>query len=145
MAAPTLPANTHPPPSHFTQRRERVIDDEEGSAVLGNLMAVSFSLLLALTLVNGILMLYTRATLQHAVDLGAQEGSRFGTPLERCQTQAEETIEQLAQHATEAEVTCTQTVDFTTASVSVTLDPVIPGLGPAWTFTIQSTALTENL
>ena len=120
------------------------IGDESGAAVIETLMAMGMALIMAVFLMNGLLMLYTRSVIQYAADSGARAGALSGGTGPICEDTAERIISGLANlYQDSTEVVCDRRETLTTAVIAARLLPIFPLLGPSWSFTMRATSVTE--
>lgn len=128
-----------------TGGRRRVRRSESGSATVVTLAAMGMALALTIFLINALLMLYARAVIQHAADVGARIAARSGGTEAACEATAHRTIEELANFYVDdvQVIACARGAAISTAAVTAGLQPLFSGSGPSWTFTIRAASSTE--
>ena len=123
----------------------RVIADERGLTSVGVLLAVAFTLLVAVVAINLFLYLYGQGAVRAAIDEGVRAGSRVAAGEDACERRAEEALDGLVPGPLSDGIliACTETDGQLTAVADVTLDSPVPGV-PSWSFRMEARAVQET-
>jgi len=125
----------------------RLRGDERGLTSVGILLAVAFTLVIAVLMVNLFLYLYGQGAARAAIDEGVRAGSRVGAGAASCQVRAEEALLSLMPGPLSAgvDIRCVDSpvTGEIMATAEVTLTSPMPGI-PAWSFQLQARATQET-
>lgn len=123
----------------------RVRSDERGLTSVGILLAVGFTLIVAVVVINMLLYLYGHSVVRAALDEGVRAGSRVGAGEGTCETRAAEALESLMPGPLGDGVTidCEPAGDELIAVADVTLDSPTPGV-PSWSFRMEARVVQET-
>jgi hypothetical protein len=112
---------------------------------VGILLAVAFTLVVAVIVVNLFLYLYGQGAARAAVDEGVRAGSRVAAGVDVCQERAAEVLANLIPGplGDGVIVSCGNTGDELVAVADVTLDSPLPGV-PSWSFRMEARAVQET-
>lgn len=123
----------------------RVGRDERGLASVGILLAVVFTMIVAVMVVNLFLYLYGQGAARAAIDEGVRAGSRVAAGEDACQVRAEQALQGLMPGplGSGVEIDCLLAGDVLVAVADVTLTSPLPGV-PAWTFRMEARAVQET-
>jgi hypothetical protein len=123
----------------------RVIADERGLTSVGVLLAVAFTLLVAVVAINLFLYLYGQGAVRAAIDEGVRAGSRAAAGEDACERRAEEALDGLVPGPLSDGIliACTEADGQLTAVADVTLDSPVPGV-PSWSFRMEARAVQET-
>lgn len=123
----------------------RVARDERGLASVGILLAVAFTMLVAVIVVNLYLFLYGQGAARAAIDEGVRAGSRVAAGEAACEARAEEALQGLMPGPlrTGVDIDCLLAGDELVAVADVTLTSPLPGV-PAWSFRMEARAVQET-
>jgi len=124
---------------------ERLSDDERGLTSVGILMAVVFTLLVAVIVVNLFLYLYGQGAARAAIDEGVRAGSRVDAGELICEQRAVEALDGLMPGplGDGVDVVCMAAGGELVAVANVTLDSPLPGV-PSWSFRMEARAVQET-
>jgi len=124
---------------------ERLSDDERGLTSVGILMAVVFTLLIAVMVVNLFLYLYGQGAARAAIDEGVRAGSRVNAGEPVCERRAAEALDGLMPGplGDGVSVVCIAAGGELVAVANVTLDSPLPGV-PSWSFRMEARAVQET-
>jgi hypothetical protein len=106
---------------------------------------VSFTLVVAVIVVNMLLYLYGQGAARAAIDEGVRAGSRVGAGADTCQLRAEEALEGLMPGPLGDGVHLTGGVfgGELVAIADVTFSSPLPGV-PSWSFQMEARAVQET-
>jgi len=125
----------------------RLRSDERGLTSVGILMAVAFTLIVAVTVLNMFLYLYGQGAVRAAIDEGARAGSRVGAGPAVCQARAAEVLTSLMPGPLGDEVTIACRPGVATGELVAVADATfrspLPGV-PAWTVRMVARATQET-
>jgi hypothetical protein len=123
----------------------RVGRDERGLASVGILLAVAFTMIVAVIVVNLFLYLYGQGAARAAIDEGVRAGSRVAAGEAACEARAEEALLGLMPGPlhTGIDIDCLLAGDELVAVADVTLTSPLPGV-PAWSFQMEARAVQET-
>lgn len=123
----------------------RLRSDESGLTSVGVLLAVSFTLVAAVVVVNLFLYLYGQGVARAAIDEGVRAGSRVAAGTAVCEQRAEEVRANLMPRplGEELRISCANVGDELMAIADVTLDSPMPGV-PSWSFRMEARAVQET-
>jgi hypothetical protein len=112
---------------------------------VGILLAVAFTLVVAVIVVNLFLYLYGQGAARAAIDEGVRTGSRVAAGIDACQDRAAEVLGSLVpgQLGDGIAISCTDIGDELVAVANVTLDSPLPGV-PSWSFRMEARAVQET-
>lgn len=118
--------------------------DERGLTSVGIMMAVGFTLIVAVMMVNLFLYLYGQGAARAAIDEGVRAGSRVDAGETVCQYRAEEALAGLMPGplGDDVAITCGVAAGELVAVADVTLDSPMP-LFPSWSFRMEARATQE--
>ena len=122
-----------------------MIADERGVTSVGVLLAVAFTLLVAVVAINLFLYLYGQGAVRAAIDEGVRAGSRVAAGEDACERRAEEALDGLVPGPLSDGIliTCTEAGGHLIAVADVTLDSPVPGV-PSWSFRMEAQAIQES-
>ena len=125
--------------------RVRLQADERGLTSVGILLAVVFTLLVAVVVINMLLYLYGQGAARAAIDEGVRAGSRVDAGPESCELRAEEALQGLMPGPLRSGVVigCDVIGNELVATADVTLTSPMPGV-PAWSFQMEARAIQET-
>ncbi len=123
----------------------RFRDDERGLTSVGILMAVVFTLVVAVMVVNLFLYLYGHGAARAAIDEGVRAGSRVDAGAAVCEQRAAEALHGLMPGPLSdgVSVVCVAAGGSLVAVADVTLDSPMPGI-PSWSFQMEARATQET-
>jgi len=123
----------------------RLRADESGLGSVGVLLAISFTLVVAIAVVNMFLYLYGQGAARAAIDEGVRAGSRVDAGEKTCQQRAAEALVGLMPGPLGDGVTIACFVEGgeLVAVADVTLNSPMPGI-PSWSFRMQARAVQET-
>ncbi len=129
----------------LTRLSARLRSDERGLTSVGILMAVAFTLIVAVIMVNMLLYLYGQGAARAAIDEGVRAGSRVGAGEVACEQRAEEALQGLMPGplGDGVHITCGLSGNELVAVADVTLDSPLPGV-PSWSFLMEARAIQET-
>lgn len=112
---------------------------------VGVLLAVSFTLVAAVVVVNLFLYLYGQGVARAAIDEGVRAGSRVAAGTAVCEQRAEEVRANLMPGplGEGLRISCANVGDELMAIADVTLDSPMPGV-PSWSFRMEARAVQET-
>ena len=127
------------------RRLSRLAREEHGLASVGILVAVVFTLLVAVLVVNLFLYLYGQGAARAAIDEGVRAGSRVAAGESICETRAEEALLGLMPGplGSGVDIDCLLAGDELVAVADVTLTSPLPGV-PTWSFQMEARAVQET-
>lgn len=119
--------------------------DERGLTSVGILLAVGFTLAVAVVLVNLFLYLYGHGAVRAAIDEGVRLGSRVGAGAGVCEQRADEALLGLMPGplSSGVDVSCGPDGNELVAVADVTLSSPLPGV-PSWSFQMEARAVQET-
>lgn len=122
-----------------------MITDERGVTSVGVLLAVAFTLLVAVVAINLFLYLYGQGAVRAAIDEGVRAGSRVAAGEDACERRAEEALDGLVPGplGDGILIACTEAGGQLIAVADVTLDSPVPGV-PSWSFRMEARAVQET-
>lgn len=131
--------------STLARLHARLRVDERGLTSVGILMAVAFTLIVAVIMVNMLLYLYGQGAARAAIDEGVRAGSRVGAGEVACEQRAEEALQGLMPGPLRdgVSLSCNLAGDELVAVADVTLDSPLPGI-PSWSFQMEARATQET-
>jgi hypothetical protein len=118
---------------------------EQGFPTVQYVVAISFSLLALMWLVNLVAFQYGRGAVRAALDEGTRAGSRVSGSVAGCEDRANAALQDLlgGTLSDQTVITCVDTGATVRATATATfkgwLDPV-----PDWTFTVSAIAVKEH-
>ena len=120
-------------------------NDERGLTSVGILLAVGFTLLTAVIVLNLFLYLYGHGAARAAIDEGVRLGSRVGAGPVMCEQRAGEALQGLMPGALRdgIEIRCGPDGEQLVAVADVTLSSPLPGV-PSWSFQMEARAVQET-
>lgn len=123
----------------------RLRSDERGLTSVGILLAVSFTLIVAVIVVTLLLYLYGQGAARAAIDEGVRAGSRVGAGEAACELRAQEALDGLMPGplGDGVRVDCLIAGGKLVAVADVTLTSPLPGV-PSWSFQMQARAVQET-
>ena len=123
----------------------RSIREERGLTSVGIMLAVAFTLVVAMAAINIFLYLYGQGAARAAIDEGARAGSRVAAGEAVCVQRSREALHGLMPGPLGDGVTinCVTIGDELVAIADVTLDSPLPGI-PSWSFQMQARAVQET-
>lgn len=122
-----------------------VRSDERGLTSVGILLAVGFTLIVAVIVVNVFLYLYGQSAARAAIDEGVRGGSRVGAGAVVCEQRAGEALAGLMPGplSSGVNIRCGPDGNELVAVADVTLDSPLPGV-PSWSFRMEARAVQET-
>ena len=119
--------------------------DQRGLSSVGILLAVAFTLLVAVTVVNMFLYLYGQGAARAAIDEAVRAGSRVGAGQSVCEKRADAALRGLMPGplGSGVEIRCSNDGGELVAVADVTLDSPLPGV-PSWSFRMEARAIQET-
>ncbi len=125
--------------------RGEVVRDARGFTFVGVLLAVAFTLLVAVIAINLFLYLYGQGAARAAIDEGVRAGSRVAAGEDVCERRADEALEGLMPGPLRDGVliACSEVGGHLIAVADVTLDSPTPGV-PTWSFRMEARAIQET-
>lgn len=119
--------------------------DERGLTSIGILLAVGFTMMVAVLVVNMFLYLYGQAAARAAIDEGVRAGSRVDAGMSVCETRAQEALDGLMPGPLRdgVSISCAVSGGELVAVADVTLNSPLPGV-PSWSFRMQARATQET-
>jgi len=123
----------------------RLRSDERGLTSVGILMAVGFTLIVAVLVVNMFLYLYGQGAARAAIDEGVRAGSRVDAGEHTCEVRAQEALVGLMPGPLHDEINidCLIAGGELVAVADVTLSSPLPGF-PSWSFQMEARATQET-
>lgn len=123
----------------------RLGSDERGLTSVGILMAVSFTLIVAVLVVNLFLYLYGHGAARAAIDEGVRAGSRVDAGEDICEVRADEALLGLMPGPLHEgiDIDCEVVGGELVAVADVTLSSPLPGF-PSWSFLMEARAIQET-
>jgi hypothetical protein len=123
----------------------RVRSDERGLTSIGILLAVSFTLLVSVVVVNMLLYLYGQGAARAAIDEGVRTGSRVDAGEVACEVRAQEALQGLMPGplGDGVVIDCLVAGGELVAVADVTLSSPLPGV-PSWSFQMEARATQET-
>ena len=123
----------------------RLRSDERGLTSVGILMAVGFTLIVAVLVVNLFLYLYGQGAARVAIDEGVRAGSRVDAGEDICEVRAREALLGLMPGPLhdEIDIHCLVAGGELVAVADVTLSSPLPGF-PSWSFQMEARATQET-
>lgn len=123
----------------------RLRDEERGLTSVGLLMAVVFTLVVAVIMINLFLYLYGQGAARAAIDEGVRAGSRVDAGEITCEERANEALDGLMPGplGSGVNISCGVVAGELIAVADVTLDSPLPGV-PSWSFQMQARATQET-
>ena len=123
----------------------RLRSDERGLTSVGILLAVSFTLIVAVMVVNLFLYLYGQGAARAAIDEGVRAGSRVAAGEYACEQRAQEALLGLMPGPLRdgVDIDCVVAGDELVAVADVTLSSPMPGF-PSWSFQMEARATQET-
>jgi hypothetical protein len=110
------------------------------------LLAIAFTVISAVALINVLTFLYARSVIRSAVDEAVRAGSRAGAGVAVCDARAEDALDTLLGGPLGDEVSIICEIDPTSgdlvAVADATLRSPLPGF-PPWTFSMRGQAVQE--
>lgn len=127
------------------QQIARVGNDESGMTSVGILLAVGFTLLTAMIVINLFLYLYGHGAARAAIDEGVRLGSRVGAGSAMCEQRAGDALRDLMPGPLSegVEISCGADGEQLVAVADVTLSSPLPGV-PSWSFRMEARAVQET-
>ncbi len=109
------------------------------------MLAVAFTLIVAMAVINLLLYLYGQGATRAAIDEGVRAGSRVAAGEAACLQRSREALHGLMPGPLSDGVTinCLRVGDELIAVADVTLDSPLPGI-PSWSFQMQARAVQET-
>ncbi len=131
-------------PSGWARVLTRLRTDERGTTSVGILMAIGFTFIVAVMMVNLFLYLYGQGAARAAIDEGVRAGSRVDAGETVCEQRAKEALAGLMPGPLGDGVTvrCGVAAGELVAVADVTLDSPMP-LFPSWSFQMEARATQE--
>ncbi|MDJ0499083.1 MAG: hypothetical protein QNJ89_14715 [Acidimicrobiia bacterium] len=119
--------------------------DERGIASVGILLAVAFTMIVAVMVVNLFLYLYGHSAARAAIDEGVRAGSRVAAGEDACEARAQEALQGLMPGplGSGVAIDCLLVGDELLAVADVTLTSPLPGV-PTWSFQMVARAVQET-
>lgn len=119
--------------------------DERGLTSVGILLAVGFTLLVAMIVVNVLLYLYGQGAARAAIDEGVRLGSRVGAGAGVCEQRADDALRGLMPGplGSGVNIHCGPDGNELVAVADVTLSSPLPGV-PSWSFQMEARAVQET-
>ena len=119
--------------------------DERGLTSVGILLAVAFTLVVAVTVINLFLYLYGQGATRAALDEGVRAGSRVAAGAGVCEQRAAEALDGLIPGPLSdgVAISCVAAEGELVAVADVTLDSPLPGV-PSWSFRMEARAIQET-
>ena len=119
--------------------------DERGLTSVGILMAVAFTLVVAVLVVNMFLYLYGHGAARAAIDEGVRSGSRVDAGEDICEVRANEALVGLMPGPLHdgIDIDCEVLGGELVAVADVTLSSPLPGF-PSWSFLMEARAIQET-
>ena len=123
----------------------RLRSDERGLTSVGILLAVGFTMIVAVIVVNLFLYLYGQGAARAAIDEGVRAGSRVGAGEVACEARAAEALQGLMPGPLRSGVSidCLTSGGELVAVADVTLSSPLPGI-PSWSFQMEARAIQET-
>ena len=123
----------------------RMRADESGLGSVGVLLAVAFTLVVAVAVVNMFLYLYGQGAARAALDEGVRAGSRVAAGEAACEQRASEALDGLMPGplGDGVAIGCSLIGGELVAVADVTLDSPMPGI-PSWSFQMEARAIQET-
>jgi len=110
------------------------------------LLAIAFTVITAMALINVLTFLYARSVVRSAADEAVRAGSRAGAGITACDARAANALDALLGGPLGDEVSIVCEIDPATghlvAVADATLHSPLPGF-PAWTFSLRGEAVQE--
>ena len=132
-------------PRSQTRFKAPLRSDERGLTSVGILLAVSFTLIVAVIVITLLLYLYGQGAARAAIDEGVRAGSRVDAGEEACRIRAEEALQGLMPGPLSDGVSldCAVSGGELVATADVTLSSPLPGV-PSWSFQMEARAVQET-
>lgn len=126
-------------------RLAQLRNDERGLTSVGVLLAISFTLIVAVMVVNLFMYLYGQGAARAAIDEGVRAGSRVAAGTTVCEQKAAEVLANLMPGplGDGVFVSCGLAGNELVAAANVTLDSPMPGV-PSWSFRMEARAVQET-
>ncbi len=119
--------------------------DERGLTSVGIMLAVAFTLVVAVAVINMFLYLYGQGAARAAIDEGVRAGSRVAAGDRVCEERADEALDGLIPGplGDGVVIRCSLVGNQLVAVATVTLDSPLPGV-PSWSFRMEARAVQET-
>lgn len=119
--------------------------DERGLTSVGIMLAVAFTLVVAVAAINIFLYLYGQGAARAAIDEGVRAGSRVAAGPSLCEQRSREALIGLMPGplGDDVSITCALVGDDLVAVADVTLNSPLPGI-PSWSFQMEARAVQET-
>ncbi len=119
--------------------------DERGLTSVGILLAVAFTLVVAVAVINLFLFLYGQGAARAAIDEGVRAGSRVAAGVAVCEQRAGEALDGLMPGplGDGVVIECLASGGELVAVADVTLNSPLPGV-PSWSFRMEARAIQET-
>ena len=119
--------------------------DERGLTSVGIMLAVAFTLIVAVVVINMFLYLYGQGAARAAIDEGVRAGSRVAAGEVACLQRSREALHGLMPGplGDGVAINCVTIGGELVAVADVTLDSPLPGI-PSWSFQMQARAVQET-
>ena len=119
--------------------------DESGLTSVGVMLAVAFTLVVAMAAINIFLYLYGQGAARAAIDEGVRAGSRVAAGESACVQRSREALHGLMPGplADGVTINCVTIGGELIAVADVTLDSPLPGV-PSWSFQMEARAVQET-
>ena len=126
-------------------RNSLIRTDERGLTSVGILLAVAFTLVVAVIVVNLFLYLYGHGAARAALDEGVRIGSRVGAGAVVCEQRVDQALAGLMPGplGRDIAIRCGPVADELVAVADVTLSSPLPGV-PSWSFRMEARAVQET-
>lgn len=123
----------------------RMRTDESGLTSVGILLAVAFTLVVAVAVINMFLYLYGQGATRAAIDEGVRAGSRVAAGESVCEQRADEALRGLMPGplGDGVIIECGVAGGELVAVADVTLNSPLPGV-PSWSFRMEARAVQET-
>jgi len=123
----------------------RLRAEESGLASVGIMLAISFTLIVAVMVVNLFLYLYGQGAARAAIDEGVRAGSRVAAGKAVCEQRASEALDGLMPGplGDDVVISCDPAGEELVAVADATLHSPLPGI-PSWSFRMEARAVQET-
>lgn len=123
----------------------RLHADERGLTSVGVMLAISFTLIVAVIVVTLFMYLYGQGVARAAIDEGVRAGSRVAAGTTVCERKAAEVLDNLMPGplGDGVNITCGVAGNELFAAADVTLNSPMPGV-PSWSFRMEARAVQET-
>jgi hypothetical protein len=118
---------------------------DRGMTTVGTLLAIGFTMIAAVFMLQLLLFMYGRMVIRSAVDEGVRAGSRVDAGVSVCEARANDVLSDLigGPLGSGISVGCGLSGGQLIAQANATLDSPLPGI-PSWSFSMGARAVQEE-